>query len=133
MNFAVGSETERVSVRYPIAVANSAHGFGLYRKVLVTPAKFHHAHKGPIHAVNLSGTCSTLSAIVNGVATILMTIIIDPQLSVMTDDVIEGKQSEAGFRRAIVWLVGSRVAGTVLAQALLLPAASLIVFAAEKL
>lgn len=77
-------------------------------------------------------TCSTLSAVVNGVATILMAVIIDPQLSVMTDDVIEGKQSEAGFRRAIVWLVGSRVAGTVLAQALFLPAASMIVFAAEK-
>jgi hypothetical protein len=78
-------------------------------------------------------TCSTLSAVVNGVATILMAIIIDPQLSVMTDDVLEGKQSEAGFRRAIVWLVGSRVAGTIVAQALLLPAASLIVFTADNL
>ena len=69
----------------------------------------------------------------NGVATILMFVMIDPQLSVMTDDVVEGRLDEPTFRRAMVWLVGSRLAGTVLAQVLLLPAASLIVFVAEKL
>jgi hypothetical protein len=78
-------------------------------------------------------TSSTLSSIVNGVATILMFVIIDPQLSVMTDDVVEGRQTESSFRRAIVWLVGSRLAGTVLAQFLLIPAASLIVFVAQRL
>ena len=78
-------------------------------------------------------TSSTLSSIVNGVATVLMFVIIDPQLSVMTDDVVEGRLSEPSFRRAIVWLVGSRFAGTVLAQLLLLPAAGLIVFIAERI
>ena len=78
-------------------------------------------------------TSSTLSSIVNGVATILMFVIIDPQLSVMTDDVVEGRLDEPSFRRTIVWLVGSRLAGTLLAQVLLLPAASLVVFVAEKL
>jgi hypothetical protein len=51
----------------------------------------------------------------------------------MKDDVIEGRQTESSFRRTIVWLVGSRVAGTLLAQALLIPAASLIVFVSKKL
>jgi hypothetical protein len=37
----------------------------------------------------------------------------------------------AEFRRAIVWLVGSRLAGTLLAQALLVPSAMLIVFVAR--
>jgi hypothetical protein len=78
-------------------------------------------------------TSNSLSAIVNGVATILMFVMIDPQMSVMTDDVVEGRLDEPSFRRAIVWLVGSRLAGTVLAQVLLLPAASFIVFVAEKL
>lgn len=78
-------------------------------------------------------TSSTLSSIVNGVATILMFVIIDPQLSVMTDEVIEGRQSEAEFRRAIVWLVASRFAGTLLAQFLFIPAANLIVFVSERL
>ena len=82
---------------------------------------------------DLRGTASTLSPLVNGGATILMFVIIDPQLSVMTDDVMEGRLEEPRFRRAIVWLVGSRCAGTLLAQVLLLPAASLIVFVAQKL
>ena len=76
-------------------------------------------------------TSSTLSAVVNGVATILMFVFIDPQMSVMTDDVIEGKTTEPHFRRAVVWLVGSRLAGTVLAQLILIPAAMLIVSVAE--
>ena len=71
-------------------------------------------------------TSSNLSAIVNGVATVMMFVFIDPQLSVMTDDVMEGRMGEAQFRRVIVWLVGSRLIGTLLAQALLLPASRLI-------
>src|SRR3984885_87760 len=76
-------------------------------------------------------TSSTLSAVVNGTATILMFVFIDPQMSVMTDDVVEGRTTEATCRRAGVWLVGSRLAGTVLAQLLLMPAAMLIVSVAE--
>jgi Alternate to MurJ len=76
-------------------------------------------------------TSSTLSAVVNGTATILMFVFIDPQMSVMTDDVIEGRTSEPHFRRAVVWLVGSRLAGTLLAQVILIPAAMLIVSVAE--
>jgi len=75
-------------------------------------------------------TASQLSAVVNGFATILLFVLIDPQLSVMTDDVVSGDVSEAVFRRTITWLSLSRVAGTLLAQALFLPAAWLVVFAA---
>ena len=71
-------------------------------------------------------TSSNLSAIVNGVATVMMFVFIDPQLSVMTDDVMEGKMGEPQFRRVIIWLVGSRLLGTLLAQLLLLPASRLI-------
>ena len=67
---------------------------------------------------------------VNGFATILLFILIDPQLSVMTDDVISGQVSEPMFRRTIVWLSLSRVAGTLLAQLLFLPAAWLVVYVA---
>ena len=47
-------------------------------------------------------------------------------MSIMTDDVIEGKVSEPQFRRAVVWLVGSRFAGTLAAQFALVPAAMLV-------
>ncbi|MEP7349145.1 MAG: lipid II flippase Amj family protein [Sphingorhabdus sp.] len=77
-------------------------------------------------------TASQLSAVVNGFATILLFVLIDPQLSVMTDDVVEGRVSEPDYRRTIVWLSMSRVAGTLLAQALLLPSAWLIVWVAMR-
>ena len=71
-------------------------------------------------------TASTLSSVINGVATIMMFVFIDPQMSIMTDDVMEGKVSEPQFRRAVVWLVGSRFAGTLAAQFALVPAAMLV-------
>ncbi|MBJ7311007.1 lipid II flippase Amj family protein [Rugamonas sp. CCM 8940] len=78
-------------------------------------------------------TSSTLSSIINGGATVMMAVFIDPHMSGMTDDVIEGRVSESQFRKAVVWLVGSRLAGTLLAQLLLVPAALLIVAVARLL
>jgi len=61
----------------------------------------------------------------------MMAVFIDPHMSGMTDDVVEGKIGERQFRQAVVWLVGSRLAGTLAAQVLLLPAAMLIVAVAH--
>ena len=74
-----------------------------------------------------------MSAVVNGLATILMFAFIDPYLSLMTDDVVAGKVEESYFRRSVVWLTGSRLVGTVVAQAILVPAALWIVVLAEWL
>lgn len=73
-------------------------------------------------------TASQMSAIVNGVATILLFSLIDPQISALTDDVVDGSVSEPVFRRAMVWVSLSRLFGTLLAQALLVPAAMLIAY-----
>lgn len=78
-------------------------------------------------------TSSTLSSIINGGATIMMAVFIDPHMSGMTDDVIEGKIEESQFRRAVVWLVGSRLAGTLIAQFFLVPSAVVIVGVAKGL
>ena len=78
-------------------------------------------------------TASQMSAVVNGVATILMFVFIDPYLSLMSDDVASGAVDEPYFRRSVVWLTGSRVAGTVLAQLILVPSAFWIVTVAEWL
>jgi hypothetical protein len=75
-------------------------------------------------------TASSLSAIINGFATILMFVFIDPFLSVMTDDVVLGKTSESLFRKYIVYMVFARVIGTLIAQAMLVPAARIIAFTA---
>jgi len=72
-------------------------------------------------------TSSQLSSIINGVATILMFVFIDPYVAMMTDDVSKGEKTQAYFRRSVILLLVSRLIGTVLAQFLLLPAALLIV------
>lgn len=76
-------------------------------------------------------TASQLSAVINGFATILLFALIDPQLSVMTDDVVEGRVSEPLFRRTIVWISISRLVGTLLAQAVFVPAALLVAWIAN--
>jgi hypothetical protein len=76
-------------------------------------------------------TAGNLSAIINGLATILMFLFIDPHLSVMTDDVTLGKCPESTFRKNIVYMIVARLVGTMLAQALFLPAARVISWVAE--
>jgi hypothetical protein len=71
-------------------------------------------------------TASNLSAFINGFATILMFVFIDPHLSVMTDEVAMGKSSEAGFRRYVIYMVFARIAGTLLAQLLFIPCSKLL-------
>jgi hypothetical protein len=76
-------------------------------------------------------TASNLSAIINGLATILMFIFIDPFLSVMTDDVVLGKTKESTFRKYIVYMVIARIIGTIVAQFLFIPSAKLIALTAR--
>jgi hypothetical protein len=80
---------------------------------------------------DLRVTCANLSSVINGFATVVLAVVIDPQVSVMTDDVIEGRISENSFRRAITTLAGARVLGTLCAQIMLAPAALIIVRVAE--
>lgn len=78
-------------------------------------------------------TSSQLSSIINGAATIILLVFIDPYFSILTDDAVNKKVSQPYFRRSIIWLSVSRFAGTLLAQIILIPAAMLIVFVAEKI
>ncbi|MDS0524375.1 lipid II flippase Amj family protein [Clostridium sp. SHJSY1] len=84
-----------------------------------------------IIAPDLRATCITLSSIINGTATILMSIFIDPELSVMTDDVIEKKCTEQDFRTCIMAMVGSKVIGTFAAVLFFIPSSYLIVYIAK--
>lgn len=77
---------------------------------------------------DLRTTSSTLSSVINGFATILMFVFIDPFLSVMTDDVVMGKCKESLFRRYIVYMVFARIVGTLIAQMLFVPSAKIIAY-----
>ncbi|MGN9160087.1 lipid II flippase Amj family protein [Clostridium sulfidigenes] len=81
----------------------------------------------------LRATCITLSSVINGFATILMSIFIDPQLSIMTDDVIDGKCPEEDFRSCVIAMIGSKTIGTFAALPLLIPASYIIVLVAKIL
>jgi hypothetical protein len=77
---------------------------------------------------DLRTTSSTLSSVINGFATILMFVFIDPFLSVMTDDVVLGKCKESLFRRYIVYMVFARIVGTLIAQVIFVPSARIIAY-----
>lgn len=70
-------------------------------------------------------TSLSLAPMINGVAVIMMIVLVDPQLSALSDDVIDGRASEGEFRRAVFWLLCARLSGTALAQLALAPAALL--------
>lgn len=79
----------------------------------------------------IRATCITLSAIINGGATILLFIFIDPYMSILTDDVIKGECTELMFNRTVIFVVGGQIMGTILAQLILVPAAYIISFIAR--
>lgn len=78
-------------------------------------------------------TANNLSPVINAVSTVLLFVFIDPYLSLLTDDVVAGRATEAHFRRCVVMLGGSRLVGTVVAQLVLTPGAKLIAAVADRL
>lgn len=71
-------------------------------------------------------TANSLHSIVNGLATVLLFLIVDPYLAGMTDDVVSGYVKESDFRKNVVFLSISRFLGTLAAQLLLYPSAYII-------
>lgn len=76
----------------------------------------------------LGTTASQSSGLINGIATILLTIFIDPQVGLITDKAMNDETYRDRLGKIYVLLMGSRLVGTMLAQALLLPAAYFIAF-----
>lgn len=70
-----------------------------------------------------SATTIMASGLINGVATILLIIFIDPKISVMADKVIRGKGSYEQLKATSVMMVLSRLCGTLVAQLLFIPGA----------
>ena len=128
----VPSGTYLKVIRRAQALPTSVLALNVVAQALITIAVFAALYAGVLNPT-YRVTASTLSSVINGLATVALFIFIDPHLSVMTDDVVEGRTSEASFRRAVVWLAGARVAGTLIAQVIFLPAAMLIAFLATYL
>lgn len=63
------------------------------------------------------------SGLINGFATIIFTILVDPQIALLTDKALQGKTEADSIQKIFVWLMISRFVGTLLAQLMLMPAA----------
>jgi hypothetical protein len=68
---------------------------------------------------NVAGTAIMLSGIVNGIATILLFILVDPPAAVVIDQCISGKRPAKDAKTLNMYLVLSRLAGCILAIAAL--------------
>lgn len=66
------------------------------------------------------------SGLINGVATILLILFIDPKISVLTDDVINKKGDYSQLKGISMYMMTSRLFGTILAQLLFIPGAEYI-------
>jgi len=77
----------------------------------------------------LSTTASQSSGLINGIATILLTIFIDPQIGLITDRAINNEKYRDKLGKIYVLLMVSRFMGTLAAQLFILPAAYFIAYA----
>jgi hypothetical protein len=73
-----------------------------------------------------ASTSIMASGLINGIATILLTIFIDPKISILADDVINQRGSYTNLKGASLMMVVSRLFGTILAQLLFIPGAEYI-------
>lgn len=97
---------------------------------IITAGTFAPIYAGSIEH-ELRATCIALAPIISGIAAIIMTVFIDPQLSIMTDDVVDGNCTPQEFRNCVIGMVGSKTIGTFLAVFLLVPAAYVIILFAR--
>jgi hypothetical protein len=79
---------------------------------------------------SLRATSSNLAPAVTGLATILLIVFIDPKLSALTDDIVEGRRDQGYFYTCVIVMVLSHILGTLVAQLLLTPATLAIVYVA---
>ncbi|RED66332.1 uncharacterized protein DUF2837 [Cohnella lupini] len=77
-------------------------------------------------APNRAGATIMASGLINGIATILLALFIDPKISVLADDVVNGKGSYLKLKSISVFMITGRLIGTIAAQLLFIPGATYI-------
>ncbi len=72
-------------------------------------------------------TASQLSGIVNGMATILLALLVDPACAFITDQAVRGKRKEDDVRTMVFYIILGRIVGTlIISQLLFWPASEYI-------
>ncbi len=75
---------------------------------------------------DIARTSVLLSGIVNGIATVAFTFIVDPTSAYITDQAVKGERTIGEVRSMVFYLALTAVIGTLLSQAILYPAAVFI-------
>ncbi|MGB9812133.1 MAG: lipid II flippase Amj family protein [Thermovenabulum sp.] len=78
-------------------------------------------------------TASQLSGVINGTATILLAVIVDPQAALITDQALQGIKSRQEVTSMVFFLVSGKIIGTLLSQIIFLPAAEVVLWITKKL
>lgn len=68
------------------------------------------------------------SGMINGTASIILTLFIDPKSAIITDQALRGKRPYGDVKALVVLLISTKLIGTLLGQALFLPAAEVIAY-----
>ncbi len=78
-------------------------------------------------------TASQLSGIINGIATVLFMIFVDPSIAVITDQALRDMRPQRDVRSIVIVLAIARLIGTILAQLLIVPCSYLVAIVATKM
>ena len=73
-------------------------------------------------------TASQLSGLINGAATIMLAMLVDPRAAMITDEALHEVRPPRDVNTMVALLVGGKIAGTLLGQLLFMPAVSAAIF-----
>lgn len=82
---------------------------------------------------NLKRTATLLSSVVNGVATITLSLVVDPTSALITDQTVSGARPVRHVYAMALFLIGGMLVGTLLSQVLFVPAVRVIEVGARLL
>lgn len=77
----------------------------------------------------MARTVSLMSSVVNGLATVTLSVLVDPTISKLTDEAVKGKRPDVDVKTACFCLMASMFVGTILAQLFFYPACRLVAWA----
>lgn len=90
-------------------------------------------YAGATFAPELARTTTLLSPLINGIATIVLSLVVDPTCAIMVDQAVAKERPEDDIETMSFTLAAGAVIGTVISQALFIPAAWIISHGAQLL
>jgi hypothetical protein len=84
------------------------------------------AYYASVLDVNVARTAIGISGIINGIGTIAFTLFVDPTSSIIVDEAVKGERDHSQIKAMVFYLAVTAIAGWLLSQLILWPAAEII-------